>query len=252
MIYLDLLMVQNFLADFLLLLASQRLSGYSGKEKRLLAGAALGAVYSGSCFLPGFSFLAELHWQLIALVLMCLVSFGWGKSSWRRSGTFLLLSMALGGLSLRMSRESGRWQWLSPVLLWLLIAAAFGGRAGQKKLLPLEIPEGERVLRLTALVDSGNGLRDPVSGESVLVVGPEEAEKLTGLGAEALDAPMDTLAGRNVQGLRLIPYRTVGGSGMLLAKRYPGIRLGGQTRSMLVAFAPHHLGDGTYQALTAP
>lgn len=252
MIYLDLLIMQNFLADFLLLLASQRLSGYPGAGKRLLAGAALGGIYSGGCFLPGFSFLAQLHWQLIVLALMCLVSFGWGKSSWRRSGIFLLLSMALGGLSLQLSRGNGGWQLLAPVLLLALIAVAFGGRAGQKKLLPLEIPEGKSVLRLMALVDSGNGLRDPVSGEAVLVVGPEEARKLTGLNQEALKMPMDTLRKRTVPGLRLIPYRTVSGSGMLLAKRFPDVRLGGQTRSILIAFAPHYLGDGTYQALAAP
>ena len=252
MIYLDLLIMQNFLADFLLLLASQRLSGCPGGGKRLLAGAALGGIYSGACFLPGFFFLAELHWQLIVLALMCLVSFGWGRSCWRRSGIFLLLSMALGGLSLQLSRGTGGWQLLAPVLLLALIAVAFGGRAGQKKLLPLEIPEGKTVLHLTALVDSGNGLRDPVSGEAVLVVGPEEARKLTGLNQEALKTPMDTLRERTVPGLRLIPYRTVSGSGMLLAKRFPGVRLGSRTGSTLVAFAPHHLGDGTYQALAAP
>ena len=120
---------------------------------------------------------------------------------------------------------------------------------GGRSFLPLEISDGEKTIRLTALIDSGNTLRDPVSGEEVLVVGPEEAQCLTGLSRKQLSAPMDTLSFRVVPGLRLIPYRAVGGSGMLLAKRFPQVRLGNRTGSALVAFAPHHLGDGTYQAL---
>ena len=138
---------------------------------------------------------------------------------------------------------------LASASLWILTTAAFGGRVGGRSFLPLEISDGEKTIRLTALIDSGNTLRDPVSGEEVLVVGPEEAQCLTGLSREQLSAPMDTLSFRVVPGLRLIPYRAVGGSGMLLAKRFPQVRLGNRTGSALVAFAPHHLGDGTYQAL---
>ena len=249
MVYLDLVMGLNFLVDYLLLAASQSLSGFTGGRKRLLAAAALGAVYSGGCCLPGFRFLGELHWRIISLVLICVVAFGFDKSAWRRGGIFLLLTMALGGLALQLERGNVLTLLLAGISLWLLTAAAFGGRVGGRSFLPLEISDGEKTLHLTALIDSGNTLRDPVSGESVLVVGPEAANNLTGLSVEQLSAPMETLTFRAVPGLRLIPYRAVGGSGMLLAKRFPQVRLGNRTGSALIAFAPHHLGDGTYQAL---
>ena len=250
MVYLDLVMGLNFLVDYLLLAASQRLSGFSGDRKRLLTAAAVGAVYSGGCCLPGFRFLGGLHWRIISLVLICAVAFGWSKGTWRRGGIFLLLTMALGGLAMQLERGNILTLLLASASLWVLTTVAFGGRVGGKSFLPLEISDGEKTLHLTALVDSGNTLRDPVSGEEVLVVGPEEARRLTGLSGEQLSAPMDTLSVRLVPGLRLIPYRAVGGSGMLLAKRFSKVRLGNRTGSALIAFAPHHLGDGTYQALT--
>lgn len=249
LVYLDLVMGLNFLVDYLLLVASQRLSGFSGDRKRLLAAAAVGAVYSGGCCLPGLRFLAGLHWRIISLVLICAVAFGWNKGAWRRGGIFLLLTMALGGLAMQLERGNILTLLLASASLWVLTVAAFGGRVGGRSFLPLEISDGENTLHLTALVDSGNTLRDPVSGEEVLVVGPEEAQRLTGLSREQLSAPMDTLSFRAVPGLRLIPYRAVGGSGMLLAKRFPRVRLGNRDGSALVAFAPHHLGDGSYQAL---
>lgn len=249
--YLDLVMGLNFLVDYLLLVASQRLSGHTGYGKRLLAAAAVGAVYSGGCCLPGFRFLGGLHWRIISLALICVIAFGWNKGTWRRGGIFLLLTMALGGLAIQLERGNILSLAAASAGLWLLTAASFGGRVGGRSFLPLEISDGEKTLRLTALIDSGNTLRDPVSGEEVLVVGPEAAARLTGLSREQLSSPMDTLSVRQIPGLRLIPYRAVGGSGMLLAKRFPCVRLGDRRGSALVAFAPHHLGDGTYQALAS-
>ena len=56
-VYVDGVMLLNFLVDYLLLLGTNRLSGHPSDSRRLLASAVLGAVYSGACLLPGFRFL---------------------------------------------------------------------------------------------------------------------------------------------------------------------------------------------------
>ena len=103
-----------------------------------------------------------------------------------------------------------------------------------------------------ALCDTGNQLRDPVTGEHVLVVGAQVAGELLGLTARQLANPADTLMTAKIQGLRLIPYTTVGRSrGLLLAVRMKDIRVDGRRTDALVAFAPEGLGEnGGYQALT--
>lgn len=248
--YLDILMLINFLVDYLLLTGTNRLSGFPSDHWRLLAAAGLGAVYSGGCYLPGFSFLGKLHWRLIALLLMTVIAFGWNRSAWKRSGVFLLLSMALGGMA--MLAGGGNLTGLLVCLagLWCLCDLAFGGRIGGRQYVPLEITRGNQTVRLIALRDTGNTLRDPISGEQVLVIGQKDAETLTGLTARQLSEPMETISQGVVAGLRLIPYQAVGQkSGLLLAMRIQDVHIGGKLRPSLVAFAPHGLGGDQYQAL---
>ena len=108
-----------------------------------------------------------------------------------------------------------------------------------------------RCERVIALRDTGNGLRDPITGDQVLVIGPEVACKLTGLSRRELKNPVETLAKGKLPGLRLIPYTAVSGKGMLLALRLPQVRIGSIEQSTLVAFAAEGLsGSGGFEALT--
>ena len=251
-IYLDLVVILNFLVDFLLLLGTNRLSGFPASPLRAAAAAALGAVYSGVCMMPRMRFLGGLLWRIVSLAGMAVIAFGWDKSAWKRSGVFVLLSMALGGASLSI----GRGNFLTLVLtaggVWALCIVAFGGRVGGREYVPVELTYGGKTVSIIALRDSGNTLRDPISGEQVLVVSGEVAERLTGLTQEQLRAPLKTLMCRPVPGLRLIPYRAVGQAGdMLLAMRFDGVKIGNRTQSAVVAFAAEGLGRGdVYQALT--
>ncbi len=250
-VYLDLVMVLNFLVDFLLLLGTNRLSGFPLGAKRCACAAALGGVYSGACMLPGFRFLGSLLWRSVSLGLMGMLAFGLEKSALKRSGVFLLLSLALGGLALRL----GRGDFLSLVLaaggLGLLCRVAFGSPVGQQEYVSVTLGYGGRTERFTALRDSGNSLRDPITGEGVLVVSASIGERLTGLSSQQLSSPLETLAKAPVPGLRLIPYRAVGCSaGMLLGMRFEDVTIGSRRLSAIVAFAPEGLGRGEiYQAL---
>ena len=117
---------------------------------------------------------------------------------------------------------------------------------------PLKIVHEDRTASMIALKDTGNTLRDPVTGEQVLVISPEIAGRLTGLTVGQLRNPLETLAVSPVPGLRLIPYPEVGNTGgFLLAKRFEEVTIGEKTQSALVAFAAEGLGTGEiYQALT--
>jgi hydrogenase maturation factor len=86
-------------------------------------------------------------------------------------------------------------------------------------------------------------LRDPLTGERVLVAGADIGQKLLGLTAGQLSDPADTLAAGLAPGMRLIPYRTVGQRGaMMLARRFKEVKIGSWQGSALVAFAPDCFG----------
>lgn len=252
-IYLDLVVILNFLVDFLLLLGTNRLSGFPLSARRCAASAALGGIYSGACMLPGFCFLGSALWRVVSLGLMAVIAFGCSRSAVKRGGVFLLLSMALGGIAMGFGKGNFFALVLAAAGVWLLCRIAFGDTVGGREYVPLTLTYGKETASLIALRDSGNTLRDPITGEGVLIIAGNVAQRLTGLSPQQIRAPLETITQRPIPGLRLIPYRAVGNSGgMLLGLRFENVKLGSRTQSAIVAFAAEGLGGGeAYQALVA-
>ena len=250
-VYLDLVLLLNFAVDLLLILGTNRLSGFPTGFLRGIWASALGAVYAASCLLPGFSFLGSTFWRLVFLGLMGIIAFGLNKSAWKRTGIFVLLSMAMGGIAMGMGKSDFSMVLLSALGVWLLSRIGFGGSVGGKEYIPITISEGERSFSVIALKDTGNSLRDPITGQQALILGPEAAGRLLGLSSKQLSRPMETMMGFPGRGLRLIPYNSVGQpGGLLLAKRFENVKIGETRTSALVAFAPERIGVGqVYQAL---
>lgn len=251
-VYLDLAVMLNMLVDFMLLMATNTLAGFPTDWKRSLAAAALGGLYGGFCLLPGLAFLGTIGWRAVFLGLMAALAFGWNRGSLKRIGVFILLSMALGGIATGFGRGRFGQILLAGAVLWLLCRVAFGGSVGGQEYVPVTVSYGDKELKVLALKDTGNTLRDPVSGEPVLVLSADAAAKLTGLTRQQIAAPLETVASGTVSGLRLIPYRAVGqGSGMMIAMRFENVKIGSRQQKALIAFSPGGLGEGTmYQALT--
>lgn len=249
-IYLDLAVILNFLVDFLLLMGTNRLAGFPLGAGRCAAGAAVGAAYGGICLLPGFRFLGSTLWRLVFLGLLAAAAFGTGPGALRRGGVFVLLSMALGGIAQQVHRGG-----IVPLLLcaagvWLLCRIAFGSGIVGQEYVDVTLDWGGRTQRVLALRDTGNTLRDPITGAPVLVVSAQVGQQLTGLTREQLARPIETLAQRPIAGLRLIPYRAVGqSSGLLLGLSMDRVSIGGRQVRAVAAFAPEGLEQGAVEAL---
>lgn len=248
--YLKMVFLLNFSVNFLLLLSADRIFGCPSAWLQCLLSALLGGLYGAGCLLPGFSFLGSPLWRLVSFALMGFLAFGWSRSAVQRSCIFFILSMALGGIAISAAREERAELLLWALLLLGLCWLGFGGKGGQKYRI-LKLARGEKTVSLLALQDTGNTLRDPVTGEGVVIISPAAARNLTGLTDAELRSPLETMARHPLPGLRLIPYRTVGSCGMLLGLRIREAELDGKKKSLLVAFAPEGLGNGdAYQALT--
>lgn len=251
-VYLDMVILLNFLVDFLLLLGTNSLCGHPPGWKRAALAAAVGGVYGGACLLPGFYFLANMLWRTVCLLLMAWIAFGASVSALRRGIVFTLLSMALGGIAVGVGGGGAIMLTAAAAGIFLLCFLGFRGKIGSVRYLPVELSYGGKSMQLTALHDTGNTLRDPVTGKPVLVVGAEVAQQLLGVTQQQLRCPVNTITDATLPGLRLIPYRSVGESaGLLLALRLQEVKIGNWRGNSLVAFAPDKLSaDGEYQALT--
>ena len=252
-VYLDLVILLNFLVDFFLLLGTNRLCGYPSGLGRVALAGVVGGFYGGACLLPVFSrFLGNTLWRVVSLCVVSAVAFGINKETVRKTAVFVLLSMALGGIATGLGKGNFWSLIASAACVCIMCAVGFREKIGSVGYVPLELIYKDVHLKLMAMQDTGNTLKDPITGDSVVVIGLQDAMRLTGLTKEQLSDPVSAVANAVCSGLRLIPYRTVGQSqGMLLALRIPCVRIGAWQGSRLVAFSPQELGsNGTYQALT--
>ena len=252
-VYLDRVVLLNLAVDYLLLLATARLAGLPLRRRRLGLCAALGAAYAAAVFLPGCRELAHPLCRLAAGTAMCRLAWRRERRPWRLTALFFLLSGALAGLLLAMGSAIG---------FGLLLHLVFrqGARHEGGELMDVTVSLQGRRQRLRALHDTGNTLRDPVSGQPVLVLEqdalrelwPPEAARIVEmrLPPEEKMARLHRLDG--TCRWSLLPFCAVGTeAGLLLAVRSDYVKVGSITYPrILLALTPGAVSDGGgYQAL---
>ena len=274
-VYIDVLFLLNLTVDYLLLLASARITGEVISRIRLALGALLGAAYAAILFLPGCQWLAHPLCKICSAVLMVLIGFGRSPRLLRLLLVFFGASAALGGVVLALqllgagglTLENGvlytgfdvRLLLVTAIVCYAVLSHVFNraARHGGKRrdLNPARLILGEKSLCLTVLQDTGNTLTEPICNRPVMVA---EARALEALLPEEIDpsdpvGSMERLEDADLRRrFRLLPYRAVGVEyGMLLAVRTDRVELGSRKlEGLLVALSPTPVSDGGgYQAL---
>ncbi len=272
-VYVDTLFLTNGLVDYLLLLLTGRVLGTGLNRLRLALGACLGGCYAVCCFLPWGEFLARWPVKLAFGGLMVLIGYGGNRRLLRCVAVFFGLSCAMGGglyalelLGGGLSLERGvvltpldfKAVILASALCWCVLTIAFRGLARHSRLkgelIPLKIALHGRSIQVTALVDTGNGLTDPLTGSCVAMLEWQEALPLIPtLTEDMVCQPSAGLTRSGEVPWRLVPYRAVGTSGgLLLAFKPDSITSAGKPRpERLVALTAQRLSDSGCSALVA-
>ena len=237
-IYGDVLAAVNFVVDLLLLRLTRRLTGIPFRGRRQYLGALAGAVCSFTIFYPIRSWLLELllRWGCACVVILAAYGRLPLKTFVRVVVVFFAVSFLLAGgvmgLWLLFPNDSiafanGVFYWnVPPVVLAGCIGAAylfvslfdrfFGRDVAPGELWQVKVERGEKAVTLTALRDTGCSLREPFSGQPVLVgdwqqlyplLSAREERAILGEGEESCP------------GLRPVFYQYVDGGGMLCAFR---------------------------------
>ena len=249
-VYLDLVVLLNFFVDLLLLMGTNRLCGYPIRFSRMAGAALVGGIYGGWCAVPGFFFMGNILWRLGSLLLISGIAFGFDRSGLRRGILFVFLCMALGGLAMKLESDDLPGILTAALIVMGMCFVGFRGRA-TRCYETITLVHGGKRRQIVALRDTGNALKDPITGESVVILGAEVARDMLNLSEDALKDPITTVERKIIPGLRLIPYRSVGNPyGMLLAVRLEEVWTGKERAGGLVAFAPEVIGRGEgYEAL---
>ena len=277
-IYIDSVFLLNALMDYLLLLCAGRLAGLPLRRGRYALAALAGGAYAAAVFLPGLGFLAQTPVKLAAGVLLGLIAYGGEEKLLRLVLLFFAVSCAMAGCVLGLGLLAGggipvvsgvfytnvdaKTLLVAGTAAYAVLSVVFRAAAGhgtRGELLPVRVSIGGRTAELTALWDTGSGLRDP-DGRAVLVTAPGALDgalppAAAGLLAQrGLQAPEELLeplrAAAPALRPHLTPYRAVGtAGGLLLTIRTDWTEIGGtRYQGLTAALAPSALGMG-YTAL---
>lgn len=277
-VYIDSVFLLNTITDYLLFLAAARLAGIPLRRGRYMLAALLGGGYAVAVFLPEGAFLVQAPVKIAVGILLALVAYGgetqllrltllWFAVSCGFAGAVLGLGLLLGGIPViqgifytDINTKVLAAAFAAGYFLFSVVFRTAAKHGIQEELLPVQIRHFGRMVELTALWDSGHGLRDPVSGASVLILAPGQLDSMLSAAVrslvteERLRQPAELLEPllRTAPELRprLLPYRTVGNTGgLLLTIQVEQVCIGRERyEHVRVALSPTPLGSG-YGAL---
>lgn len=265
-IYVDVLFGLNLVVNYLLLFLTSRFSGVYVRRLRLLGGAALGALFAVLLFFPDLPLVPSALFKCALCAAVTVVTFGkkcegrllrlcfiFCSVSFALAGVVLALAMLTGGGQIVTIRNgvpyldiSLRLLALSSVIAYGVLGVVFGNGAlrPSRRTAEVEIALQDRTLRLRVLIDSGNLLRDPMTGKRVLVAGgtvlaplfPEPARGLiAGCGGLEADRCFEQLSALYPGMFSLVPFRDASsGFGLILALRADSVTVDGQKQDDLL------------------
>ena len=279
-IYVDVLVAVNLFVNYFLLLTVAGFFHISASRLRMVLGAAIGALGSLVILLPSLPPLVSFLIKLVLSVFIVVTAFGAPSLLFflRTVGGFYMTSFGFAGAMLALwylaapsgmiIKNSVLYFDISPLMLLALTVVCYAGVSLLNRLTGQRQPtalfcfvtvraQGKSV-RLTTKIDTGNSLKEPFSGYPVIVAEYQCVQELV---PPAVRSYLFVAAGEKrgeVQpGLRLVPFRAVGGEGILPAFRPDCIEI--QTakeritvQEVYLAVSAQKLGTTGFSALLNP
>ncbi|MDR2654638.1 MAG: sigma-E processing peptidase SpoIIGA [Oscillospiraceae bacterium] len=283
-IYVDILLVVNLFINYLLLRLTAKLVMPSAKKGRIFAGAMTGALFSLSIFLPGMPVFANVFIRAAMALIISAIAFGFRNKRlfFKCAGAFVFCTFLFAGAmtayfmlfapkgmlvsnSFVYFNISAPLLIVSAVIIYFILGAAQHllkrGRIDNTRY-QVEVGCYGRSAILEGLLDTGCDLSEMFTGIPVCVC---EFSALEGLIPETLRdvikssfSNMEKVA-KSAYGkdLRLIPYKNLGGTGLMCAVRPEKFTLmqGGKrfyTNKVYLAFSGENFSDGDYTCLINP
>ena len=224
-VYADILMLVNFVVDYFLISIAARFLNQKPRLWRLLAGAAVGGLFSLYIFLPQSNFFTQSAVQILMCAVLCLVTFGFGdiKTFLRSAAVLFMVNFAYSGAMIAVwlifkpygmvINNSVVYFNISPLFLILFSVIGYFIVILLRKILKKNFSEntycevtvsnGTQSVKLSGIVDSGNSLADVFGLSQIFIT---EQEVVNVLLEEEI---------KNPARFRKIPCSTVAGEKLL-------------------------------------
>ena len=244
-VYAEVLFLENFITGLVILMLTGKLRGAKTEKWRIMTGAVMCGLYAFVLFVP-------LHWLLALgskiLFSAMVATAAFGVSTWRQllknAGAFCIVSFLMGGVTialmymLKIPGMTGNGSFVLKGASFLQISAGVAATwylgtwlaellkdklLRQKVMHQVMVEIAGNRWHLKALTDTGNSLKEPVSGWPVAVLSKEAAERIR-----------DKCDSECFAKLLAIPYRTVERSGVMFGIRPDRVAVDGRDITHLV------------------
>ncbi len=245
-VYGDVLLVINFSMDFLALYITAKIMHLKVKKKQMTLSASLGALYALITVMVGDNSILNAFFSILMSFLLCFCAYGKQNIIHfiKNTAVFYIVNFSLGGGITAICNVLNMWKSRRDILIngtydvlygdipfgLLCLLAAFcaifslisGKLIKRQKAIQvaeLKISFGKNTITFQGLVDSGNLLKEPISGKPVVITSyitvrsiiPTHLLKILKTNTLSdTDFPM-------MSHIRLIPLSTVNGNGLLIA-----------------------------------
>ena len=248
-IYIDIVIIENLIMNYIILLATGVVTKSSIKSIRLIFASLLGAVYSVLAYSGILKVYSNIVMKILLSVIIIYVAFNPQnkKKMWKTLVIFYLISFAFGGAAYALIyivkpqdiiMKNGLFLGTYPlkstllggiiVFTFIIITFKFIKRKFNTKDITykIEIRINEKEIKTNALIDTGNMLKDPITGNPVIVVEstlledilPREIlQNLENIIGGEFENVTEEIRNKYISRLKLIPYSSLGRqNGMLL------------------------------------
>ena len=247
-VYADLYFMINLSMDFLCFFLTAKILSIKLHVWRALIASALGGVYAVAALFFTVGKLTALLTDMAVCACICLFAFARKKelrSAFMYTPVYIAVSMAIGGFMTALFNLFNRLEMPLPetdsdgmsVRLFAILAVSggiavlLGGRffakRSARKNAEITVAHKGKSVGVRALCDSGNLLREPISGLPCVLV---ELDALDGVFSASFRTSVKkrdiiSLSSHEASRIRMIPARSVSGDSLLFGMRVDSLRI---------------------------
>ena len=255
-VYLDIILIENICMNYIILLATGLILKNKISNLRLFLSSLLGSIYAVSSYITKLEMYSTIIMKILLSITMIYIAFKPKnvKRVFKQLVIFYLTSFAFGGCAFALLyfvrpqdilMKNGVYIGTYPLKIALLggivgfviINISFKiikNKLNKKNMFcDIEIYLNEKLVTVHALIDTGNLLKEPITGNAVIVV---EKEKLYNLIPNQIldnieqimygNEKIENIEGEYISKLRLIPFSSLGTpNGMLIGTKVDKIKI---------------------------
>lgn len=280
-IYIDVLFLVNFIANYIIMLSTAKVAGIYIKRRYIIYSSVFGSFVSLIIFFMKIHMLILIIIQLLCAFIMIYIAFGKNnkESFLRLTVLFIIITTAFAGICTFWQNFANNIIYRNGVVYmdlpfkmlvlsfgisYFIISVVFGKSARHNikkgELATVDLSAFGNNIKFSALNDTGNDLKDPITGKKVIIIERNIAMQilpsdLTFIGIsinESNAVEMLERIGKTTYNtkFRIINYNSIGaGDASLLIFNPERVISGGKQLDVYIGISPNKISNGAYNAI---